>query len=234
MSDFKEPENGSTSDNSDLTQDVQDKSSSQSVWEGFSDDDNKYVEDKGWKAPQDLLKSYRELEKQSSTKISIPKDEDADAWNKLYSKLGRPESADKYELSVNEADKADIQKLMFDTNQTPKQAEALIKGYEDLLKAKQKLADEQIDAENKKQEESLIAEWGDNATRNKELAVRGAKLFGLEESDLEAVKMVIGSKKYLSAMVALGEAISEDNVPMDKSNKTTERQSLVDFYKSLK
>ena len=232
MTEFNEPGDGTTSDNLNTSQNEQDNKSSQSAWGDFSDDDTKYVGDKGWKAPKDILKSYRELEKQASTKISIPKDEDKEAWDKLYAKLGRPESADKYALNVNDKDKAEIQKLMFETNQTSKQATALVKGYEKLVQERMKAEDARIDEENKKQEEELFAEWGDKADQNKELAARGAKLLGLNEEELAAVKMVLAPRKYLEAMKTLGQAISEDNFPTGQANNS-EAMSTEDYYKSL-
>lgn len=234
MSELNEPEVGTASDNLNVSQNEPADKSSQSAWEGFSEEETKYVGDKGWKAPKDLLKSYRELENMESKRISIPKDDDAEAWNKLYAKLGRPESADKYDINVKDDFKADVQKLMFETNQTSKQAEALVKGYDKLIAEKSKAQDAAVEAENKQQEESLFAEWGDNADRNRELALRGAKLLGLGEEELSAIKYVVGSKKYLTAMKALGEAISEDNVPAGFGGKNTqEAMSTKEFYQQF-
>lgn len=226
MTDSNEPEVGATSDNSNMPQTGTADKSSQSAWEGFSDEETKYVGDKGWKAPKDLLKSYRELENMESKRISIPADDDAEAWNKLYAKLGRPETADKYDIGVNDNDKAEIQKLMFETNQTSKQAKALVAGFDKLIKEKQKAADALIDAENKKQEESVIAEWGDDAEKNTELMNRGAKLLGLDDEDLAAVRMTIAPKKYMEAMKRLGEAISEDNIPAGNKGGHEEKVSF--------
>ena len=128
---------------------------------------------------------------------------------------------------------ADIQKLFFETNQTPKQAQALVAGFERLQQEKQKEYDAMIDAENKKQEESVITEWGNDADKNKELVSRGAKILGLEDNDLSAIKMVIGPAKYLKSLKALGEAISEDNIPNSKSKETSEQQTLEEFFKNL-
>lgn len=233
MTDSNEPEVGATSDNSNMPQTGTADKSSQSAWEGFSDEETKYVGDKGWKAPKDLLKSYRELENMESKRISIPADDDAEAWNKLYAKLGRPETADKYDIGVNDNDKAEIQKLMFETNQTSKQAKALVAGFDKLIKEKQKAADALIDAENKKQEESVIAEWGDDADKNRELMSRGAKLLGLDDADLAAIRMTIAPKKYMEAMKRLGEAISEDNIPAGNKTGQSEAMSTEEYFKQF-
>ena len=45
-----------------------------------------------------LAKSYVNAQKLVGSKLSIPKEDDEAAWNDLYGKLGRPESADKYQV----------------------------------------------------------------------------------------------------------------------------------------
>jgi hypothetical protein len=49
-----------------------------------------------FKTPVDLAKSYVELEKGFGKRIPIPENDDPQAWDEIYSKLGRPESPDKY------------------------------------------------------------------------------------------------------------------------------------------
>jgi len=55
------------------------------------------VEAKGWKSPSDVLKSYVELEKYSTKSVRDMTDEERARFNK---RLGRPESADEYELAA--------------------------------------------------------------------------------------------------------------------------------------
>jgi len=49
-----------------------------------------------------LAQQAYELDKFAGSAVAIPKDDDADAWDKVFSRLGRPESSDKYELTVPE------------------------------------------------------------------------------------------------------------------------------------
>lgn len=59
-----------------------------------------------FKSADDLAKSYVNLEKLVGLeKIALPKDEKDEAgWSTVYSRLGRPESADKYDLKLNLAE----------------------------------------------------------------------------------------------------------------------------------
>ena len=50
-----------------------------------------------------MLESYRHLEKLiGRDKIALPKEGDAEAWNAVYDRLGRPENAEGYEIAVPE------------------------------------------------------------------------------------------------------------------------------------
>lgn len=59
-----------------------------------------------FKSVPEVAKSYLELQKSMGNAIRIPKaDAKPEEWDTYYSKIGRPESPDKYELKHPEADK---------------------------------------------------------------------------------------------------------------------------------
>lgn len=236
MTDFNESDNDLESGNSATGQQEQDSDTSQSFTEQLSDDDKKLVGNKGWKTPSDMLKSYRELEKSFGTRVALPKDEDSEAWSNLYSKLGMPDSADKFEVEgVDENVKADIQQILFKNHILPKDAKGLIEDYNAFAKAQTEKLQEQAKALQEKELEEVVNEWGDNSERNREIAKRGAELLGLEEDDLNSIENLIGTKKFLLSMFKLGEAISEDSIGVGKrTGKEDEELSLVEFYKQLK
>jgi hypothetical protein len=68
-----------------------------------------FVENKGWKTPDDALASYQNLEKLTgdpTNLLRVPKDgTDKDGWKAVYDKLGRPTDANGY--SMPETLKAD-------------------------------------------------------------------------------------------------------------------------------
>ena len=78
-----------------------------------------------------VVKSYIELQKRLGSAINIPEEGDSEAWTKLYAKLGRPESAEQYELpstegvSRDEAYQSAIQKVAFENGLNRNQLVAL-------------------------------------------------------------------------------------------------------------
>ena len=79
----------------------------QAVWYGSASDEMKgYIQNKGWDDdPMKAVSSYQELEKfrgaNENELLRFPKDPEADgAFDEIYTKLGRPESADAYEVTL--------------------------------------------------------------------------------------------------------------------------------------
>lgn len=235
MENLNESDNALESGNS-ATEQANEETTSQSPWEGFAEEDSKFVGDKGWKTPSDMLKSYRELEKSYGNKISLPKDEDVESWNNLYSKLGKPTSADGYELEgVDDSIKASVQEILFKNNVLPKDVKGLIADYDNFIKAQHELMQKSIEEKSNQELEEVLEQWGDNKEKNTELAKRGAKLFGLSEEELTLMERSVGTKKFLSAMLKLGESISEDSIGTSTKTGTEEEAlGLVEWFKQLK
>lgn len=76
-------------------------------YDGFSDEDIGLIQNNKWEeSPAGLMEGYNGLLKlrgvPADQLIKVPGADDADGWNGLYDKLGRPESADKYEFTPAE------------------------------------------------------------------------------------------------------------------------------------
>lgn len=235
MENFNESDNDLESGNSATGQQEQENATSQSFVEQLSDDDKKLFGDKGWKSPSDMLKSYRELEKTFGTRVALPKDEDNEAWSNLYSKLGLPESADKYELEgVDENVKADIQQILFKNHVLPKDVKSLIADYNAFAQSQSDKLKQQAEALQKKELDEVLSDWGDKSEQNRQIAKRGAELLGFDEETLNSIENLIGTKKFLTSMFKLGQAISEDSIgATSRVGAKDEQLSLVEFYKQL-
>lgn len=181
------------------------------------------VKAKGWKHPGEALLSYQNLEKvfgadKAGRTILAPKsDDDADGWNAVYNRLGRPESAEKYELPVPEGQDRSFAEafapVMFEAGLTTKQAKALAEKWNELsgsLVEQQEAAFQQkVDAEYA----ALQKEWGVAAAQNEEIARRAAIKFskevGIDGDMYDAMERAVGTAKLIKLFHAVGSSFQE-------------------------
>ena len=69
----------------------------------YGEESAELVQNKGWKSPDDALKSYSELEKMSSGRVKMPTSESSDDERRaFFQKAGCPENPDGYEIVIPE------------------------------------------------------------------------------------------------------------------------------------
>lgn len=181
-----------------------------------------YVENKGWDSPIKAIEGYKHLEQlmgadKAGRGVIWPKDDaDADGWNTIYSKLGRPEKPDGYKLAVPEGQSDEFAKTMMplfhQLGFSQKQAEGLSNFWNEYNAAEQKKYDESIAAALHKDKEVLKSEWGAAHDQNMELATRTAKALGFSQEDLADMMAAVGYAKVHKMMVSIGERTGEDKL----------------------
>lgn len=167
-------------------------------------------------------------------KFYIPAEDKTEEWNELYSRLGRPEAPDKYEISFREADKpfaATMQKAFFDNGLSQKAAAGLVKAWSEMQEEQAKVWDERSKAEM----EAWQQAQGDGLAKNQELARRGAAALGLGEEAVGAMEAALGTRNFMDLCLKLGNALSEDTAKgLSGSMATkTEEMSTVDFLTEI-
>lgn len=233
MTDLNEPVSEVDTDNSSTPQanSVSDEAP-QSEWNGLSEDNLNYVKTK-FKDVNALADSYRNLEKLSSNKVSIPEDGDEEGKNKLYTKLGKPASASEYDIEVDDSIKSKVQDLLLANHATKKQASGLVDGYNKILADHQQA----LQAQSEKELEEIVTEWGDNAEKNKELMSRGANFlaetFGVDKDLLGNIELQLGTKNFVKGLTTIAEMLSEDGLPVGSSRPSDGPMELEEYYKQL-
>ena len=218
MENILEPEVETASDNFVMSDETgfKEDNRAQSYWGELSTDEQNYLDKKGMKTPVELLRSYRALEKAFSSKISLPKDGDEDALNKLFMRLGMPEKVDDFELSINKIDEGlanDFKKVCFDNHIMPKSAQKLYDWFNKNREEQEaQYQTERLNQSALEMEEQKMA-WGDKSERNMELMKRGVRLFlgNDDTNEISKIEEAIGTAKTMQIFAKLGEAISEDN-----------------------
>ena len=181
------------------------------------------VKAKGWKGPADALLSYQNLEKvfgadKAGRTILAPKsDDDADGWNALYNRLGRPESPDKYELPVPDGDDGSFAQaaapVLHELGLTTKQAKGLAEWWNKASTSRIEAADEAFSKQSEAEYAALKGEWGAAAAQNEELAKRAVLKFGkeagIDEATFDSLERAIGTAKVMKLFHAIGAQFRE-------------------------
>ena len=234
---FNKPEGQTTSDNFLKSEIEKDFLRAQSGWGEVSDIDVAYISNKGFKTPADLLKSYRELERAYSSKISIPKDGDKEGFSKLYSKLGMPNDLDGFDIEFQDDDKelgGQFKQVCLENNILPQSAKAL---YDWFVKSR----DETEEKINQSWEDKSFTEmkeveqeWGAKAKQNIELMKRGIRLVSDDENVIENMEKALGTRQMMETFCRLGEAVSEYNpVSFGKRAKSSDDFSPVEYFREM-
>ena len=149
---------------------------------------------KGWKAPVDALKSYRELDSLLGQKRVLAPDANwkDEQWQEYYKSIGRPETADKYELPKDfkfpeglelAPDKLKAWQGRFHKyGLLPRQADALLRDYLTEEAANHTNTLKSIETQNAQATQALKEAWGDNYGANAEVVKAVIRKFGDEQT----------------------------------------------------
>ncbi len=180
----------------------------------LSPEDLGYLEKKQMGDPKTLYKSYREAERAlNDGRIALPK-EDAtpEEIGKFHSKLGRPDSPDKY-TPPEGADPAlfkEIAAEAFDAGLNQKQLDKLAARYNKAQHAQLvQLSDTWVRDINDSQAK-LEKEWGPNTPQEVEYNKRAMRALGMSVAEASEY-MTKGAERFLRLLNIAGHSIAEDN-----------------------
>ena len=185
-------------------------------WDNIEDSDLKgYVANKGWKDSTELARGYQNLEKLlGSEKLPMPKgDDDVEGWNKLYTKLGRPETPEGYGIKAAEGQDPTLANAaaskFHELGLTEKQGQALTNWW---AEQSQGLLDAQSAAQAQSADQAIAElknEWGNKYDENIELGRRAAREYGLDADALGKIEGALGTKGLLDLMAKIGRGQGE-------------------------
>lgn len=185
----------------------------------FEGDAREFVTGKGWKGPDDMLASYRALEGMVGSPeraLQVPGDpDDQEAWGAVYDRMGRPESSEAYTFGEYEIEEGGydltpaFREAAYERGLSQSQAASLHAWY---MKQGDDLVESQA-AEMQQQSEidirDLRAEWGRAYDERVQLGQLAARTFRLDEETLQGLETGVGTKRFLTLMANLGEAVGE-------------------------
>lgn len=178
--------------------------------EGLTPEQVGFVENKGWGGISDTLESYQNLEKMRGVPedrlLTIPGDvDDADAWNALHAKLGRPETPDGYELEDAEWMAAKAHELGLNKQQAAGLLETMNAQREEALKVQ----NQEYEVESQNELAELRKELGSKFNESVATAQRAAAQLKLNADDLSAIEGAIGTKRFMQMFMTIGSSSAE-------------------------
>lgn len=176
-----------------------------------------------FKNMEDFVKSYLHSQKLvGANKIPVPNKHATDEdWAEVYNKLGRPETPDGYKYSFKE-DEIDQEQLK-GFNETahklgllPKQAESLIKYYNEMNAAQLAQSEEQADVKQMETEAELKKEYGPQFHKRldqaKKLATNSLGEDFLNNTILKDGSRLGDNLNIIKAFSELADKLSEDEI----------------------
>lgn len=198
-----------------------------------SEENRTLVAAKQWGSVDDALKSYRELQTHASKGLHLPGEHaTAEDWNAFYSKMGRPEKPDGYQLKLNaesvptdfpydEKSAIEFRNWAHEAGLSPRQAQMLhdkFVGYQAGAFSQSKEGAVKREGDTHR---DLIKDWGDADTssykQNVELMSRAITQLGLKDAltELGALSAdgAVRNSKVAKALARVGkELFSEDTM----------------------
>lgn len=174
------------------------------------------VEAHQWKGPAELLGSYTNLQKamgirsgDPSRVLILPKDGDApEAWNDVFTKLGRPATPEEYGLPVPDGQPkefaAEVSKWFHELGIPKGAAVKLAERWNAKATEAVTAAQAKTTTEHTAQIESLKNEWGTNYNTNAQLVDKAAEAFGMTQEHLTALKSAMGPGAAMKFLHTIG------------------------------
>lgn len=142
--------------------------------------------------------------------------------NAFYTKLGRPASADKYDLHL--APGADdslakaIAPVLFEAGLSSKQASAIAQGYNGIMAQMQSARQEAYEKAQQAEMDALRKDWGNDFDARVEIARQAARKYHLDGNAIDALERALGSKNLMTFLHGIGSTVMDAPVKTGSTN----------------
>ena len=228
---------------------VGDVAVSESSWtDGLNDDDRAFVETKGWKDNESVIKSYRNIERLrgvSADKLTrIPDWDNGEEVAEFQKKIGVPDGPEGYEpmtatSSAGELDVSELDTVAHSLGLTPNQRKGLLSMAVDMVDGANARQSEQVAATNEAGMLELHREWGSAKAENEILAEKARSRFGINADAQTALQAGLGQAGAERLMARIGRALgehkgggdNEDNAPPEGMTRRYAKEKLAALTK---
>lgn len=179
-----------------------------------------FVQTKGFKDPEILADSYRQLEKLIGVPkdqiLKLPTDFNTPEGEAVFQRLGKPEKPEGYNIEVpKDATPADkefmdwAKNTFHKSNMTSDQAKNLLGEWNSFQQAAAKKQLEAIETQNKTEYDTLKSQWGNAYDQKLEVGKAAAKEFGLTQEQIQGIQNTVGYEKTMKLFHDIGSKLGE-------------------------
>jgi len=181
--------------------------------------DRAWLENKKYADLPTLVKTTRELEGRflAGDKIVLPKDGDApEAFENFYKAIGRPDTADAYEIPVPEGQELDdafagkMRDAAFKSGMPAGMLKPLAEAFNAHIVELQQNAEAQAAEAKRAGVAEVKTEWGDKFTANIANANKAMKMLDLDAEKIGKIENGLGTADTLRLLARLGGGMGED------------------------
>ncbi len=202
----------------------QQQQAAQPAWHGLPETDAAglaYIANKGWKSSADVVKSYQSAEKligrDPSALIALPKADDAVGLRSVMSKLGLPETPEKYEfaappsgLTIDATYEKWARGTFHEIGIPAPMAKALTAKHNEFVAQAQAQVAKDYELSVAADKKALLSEWKGGHERMLNAAKTAAKTLGFTPEMLDGIERTVGYAGTWKFMAALGVKMGED------------------------
>ena len=199
-------------------------------WHGSADPATAdYVKNKGWSNPGDVIKSYQGAERligrDPNSLLTMPRADDPAGVRGVLSKLGLPETADKYEFSAPEGFEHDpgfvkwAGETYHKAGLLPGQVKEITAAHNKYITEQLKTRDESYKVAVHNDRQTLLKEWGGGHERKMLAASSAAQALGFSAEMIDAIERTVGYAGTWKFFADLGSKLSEDSFVGSGSGK---------------
>lgn len=187
----------------------------------YSDENKGIVELRGWRTADDAIKSYQNLHTllgadKADRAVVLPKDEsDTEGWQQVFSKLGRPEKPDGYEIAAPEGNSEFAQAAaawFHEAGLTKKQAQALAGKWNEYVQGQTASGQEAVQKSQTEALNALKGEWGDKFDAHAMVADQAFATLGIDTETAEKLAGAMGRADVLKLFHRIGEMLTPDRI----------------------
>lgn len=170
-----------------------------------------------------LARAYLESSDGSKGELAIPEQDDAEGWNDLYKKLGRPEKIDDYKQDKLTGDvDQKVRELAFSMGLNQSQFDALSNEFGQAVEAQSAIEKAMYKGTKEETTKHYQKEFGDDYEKKMNFMKRGAEKM-LPDPLYNALDMFgqLNNPEIIDAIIAYGETISDDVSPGGEGARST-------------